>query len=551
MRVLPIKRISRDTEESSALERQGIELEEACREGGHDIVEWVEDSCVSGAVNLDKRKSLGKWLKEPLVNEWEALMVTTQDRITRDDIHWWLFVAWVLEHKKTVIVLDDPSLDLTTEDGRTIAGFKASGAAKYRKAVQVKKLNQTNYYRSQNLWPGGKWPYGYRTTLIEHNSAMREKLVLDPVSSVRVREAYDRLVNKSESLRSIANDWNAAGAHSPSDHQRHVNKKAGRSQSRTEVRGIKWTTTSLRGVLTNPAILGYAIHKGEVRKQTNGLPVVWADPILTRAEFDKLQTVLEKRKGNGRTSQKAVTPWIGVLFCKCGAPMYRHNTRNQNSGKQEYQYYVCRDRSGTYTAKACQLSKSWPVKLTDEWIASIFLEYVGDLEVIERTFVSGVDHGSEIAELKTALENLTQSIAMAKSPAVISALTASMEEHAVSIAKLEAEPVIPSGYSEIPTGVTYREQWDAKEDLMDKGEFLRKSGFRIHLGGSHKIPNIVIYVGDDLEKRVRDVSAGMVEPGWPELATATSQASVAEMRAEEAKVAAYVAAGRRAVAKAA
>ncbi|MFG2560214.1 recombinase family protein [Streptomyces sp. NPDC048496] len=72
---------------SSALERQGLELSEAIVKGSHTVAGWVEDATVSGAVNLDQRPSLGKWLRAPLVHEWDALMVTTQDRISRDDMH--------------------------------------------------------------------------------------------------------------------------------------------------------------------------------------------------------------------------------------------------------------------------------------------------------------------------------------------------------------------------------------------------------------------------------------------------------------------------------
>ncbi|MEY9837838.1 recombinase family protein [Streptacidiphilus sp. EB103A] len=226
LRVLPCKRISRDTEDSSALERQGVELSEAIHSGDHELVAWVEDATVSGSVNLDQRPSLGKWLTEPLLHQWDALMVTTQDRISRDDLHWWAFVAWVLEHRKTVLVLDDPSLDLTTEDGRMIAGIKATQAAKYRKTVQEKKRNQ--YYRDEDLWPGGVWPYGYRAERVQHKDAKRWKLVIDPYSAGMVREAYDRIANHSDSLSEVARDWNKRAILCPIDYQRHCNALAGR-----------------------------------------------------------------------------------------------------------------------------------------------------------------------------------------------------------------------------------------------------------------------------------------------------------------------------------
>ncbi|MGW9283771.1 recombinase family protein [Streptomyces diastaticus] len=83
-----MRRISRDTEDSSALAPpQGEELDAATEAGRYAVAGEVEDSTVSGAVNLDERPKLGRWMKDPLWYEWEALMVTSLDRITRDQHH--------------------------------------------------------------------------------------------------------------------------------------------------------------------------------------------------------------------------------------------------------------------------------------------------------------------------------------------------------------------------------------------------------------------------------------------------------------------------------
>ncbi|MFF0227066.1 recombinase family protein [Streptomyces sp. NPDC004629] len=86
--VLKVRRISRDTEDSSALLRQGEELDRAAEEGRCTVAGEVEDVCVSGVVNLDDRPKLGRWMNDPLWHEWDAIMVTSLDRITRDQHHW-------------------------------------------------------------------------------------------------------------------------------------------------------------------------------------------------------------------------------------------------------------------------------------------------------------------------------------------------------------------------------------------------------------------------------------------------------------------------------
>lgn len=240
----------------------------------------MEDATVSGSINLDQRPSLGKWLREPLVHEWDALMVTTQDRISRDDMHWWTFVGWILDNDKHVLVLDDPSLNIHDEDGRMIAGIKATQAAKYRKAVQQKRLDQTKYYREQRLFPGGTWPFGYRAVRVHHNGSPRWRLAVDPVTGPLVREASDRIVNKGHSLGGIAKDWNSRGVLTALDYQRYVNGQEGRENVKTEVKGTKWATSTMTAVFTKPSLMGYAMHKGEVRKES-GIPVIWAERLLT------------------------------------------------------------------------------------------------------------------------------------------------------------------------------------------------------------------------------------------------------------------------------
>lgn len=528
MRVLPVKRISRDTEQSSALERQGIDLAEAIRDRGHDIAGWVEDATVSGAINLDQRPSLGKWLVAPLVHEWDALMVTCQDRISRDDMHWWSFVAWILANKKSIIILDDPSFDISTEDGRMIAGIKATQAAKYRKTVQQKRLDQTEHFRRENLWPGGTWPFGYRQERTQHNGKPRWRLVIDPTTGPLIEEAYDRLVNKGDALTAIARDWNARGIMTPLDHQRHINALAGRENVKTEVKGTRWATTTVKTVLMKPALMGFAMHKGEIRK-VNGLPVVWADPILSREEWDKLQDALAACSRRGTKHPRATTPLVGVVYCLCGEPLYSNSaTKTQKSGnKFRYDYYVCR----TWKLNRCQWCTSWPKDFLQKEIERVFLDHAGDLEIKTRTFVPGVDRSSDIKELREAISNLTGNLTSAKpGSAVAQSIISAMEEHERALSAIEAIPKIPSRWIEEGTGVTFREEWNKSEGWKPRGDLLRKSGFRIFFGGKPAHPEVHFFWPEDLDRRMRDAFAGTVEPGFLERALEQSRAAITERR---------------------
>lgn len=505
MRVLAVKRISRDTEDSSALERQTQQLTSAIAQRDVKVAGWVEDSTVSGSVNLDERPSLGKWMVEPLVHEWDALMVTEQDRITRDDMHWWSFVGWVLKNNKTVIILDDPSFDLSTEDGRMIAGIKATQAAKYRKAVQEKKRNQTQYYRDEGLWSGGSVPFGYRPVRVEHNGRQRWKLEVDPVTSALVREAYDRLVNhghkKSNTMGAICRDWNERGILTSKDYQSYLYALEGRTDVKATIRGTKWATSTLKSVLSNKALMGYAKHKGDVLLR-DGLPVKWADEILTPSEFDELQRAIAER-GKHRAGIKGNTkPIVGVVYCMCGQPLYSNVSHKRYA---TYNYMICKTRHFT----PCEYVTSWPIEILEEMLENSLLTVAGHLEVTTRKYIPGTDRTSEITVLREAVDNLTQAIAMAKSPTAIEALSRSLEEHSRNLERLESEPVIPGRWEEEGTGETYRDMWN-RLDWEQRGDMLRGSGIRLYVAGTPDEPRTGLSLPKNLARRTGDVLSGNV-----------------------------------------
>jgi site-specific DNA recombinase len=516
MRVLAVKRISRDTESSSALERQGLELSEAIVRGSHTVAGWVEDVTVSGAVDLDQRPSLGKWLRVPLVHEWDALMVTTQDRISRDDMHWWSFIHWVLSNEKNILVLDDPSFDVSTPNGRMIAGIKAAQAANYRNSVKEKKLNQTKHYRDENLWGGGTWPFGYRAAVFGHNGTSRWRLEIDPVTGPLVQEAYDRIVNKNESLGAIAKDWNARGILTALDHMRSVNAQEGRIGVKTNVKGTKWATSTMTAVLTKKSIMGYAMHRGEPIIR-HGLPVVWADPLLTEDEWEKLQEVMDKRARGKGGPKRTATHLAGVAFCRCGEPLYSNTSRRKlrDGTVREYSYYLCRSW-GRKDGTRCEWVTSWQKSLIEELLAERLLAEAGELEITTRTFVPGVEKSREIKQITEALDNLTGNLAILKpGSAAALAVIRTMQEHESALETLKAMPVIPARWIEEGTGVTYRQQWE-RADWAARGELLRKAGIFILMGGTSKEPAVWLHIPDDLTQRAINLHKGRIPTGSEE-----------------------------------
>ncbi|MFJ4519501.1 recombinase family protein [Streptomyces sp. NPDC088810] len=530
MRVLKVRRISRDTEDSSALLRQGEELDRATEEARFTVAGEVEDVCVSGAVNLDDRPKLGRWMKDPLWHEWDAIMVTSLDRITRDQHHWDRFAERCHKGGKEIVCLDDPSLDIHTPTGRMIAYIKATQAQEYREAIVRKRRNQTQYYRDASLWGGGTWPFGYRPVMVDHHGKQRFKLVIDPVTGPLVREAYERIAEQGWSMGQLCTDWNSRPRHvadcvdqgsetpqcdcprgvlTSQDYQRSINAQENKAGVKTHIKGTKWSTSTLGKILKKPTLKGVAMHKGEPLLR-DGLPVRWADPILTDDEFDKLQIAVTEL-GKYRAGIKSnASPMTGVLYCPCGMKMYENSSlvKLSTGNTKKHKYFRCASWSN---GDACQFSTSWPQVEIYQAVEESFLSKLGAEYITERSYVPGKDNRQQIKELEAAMENLSQAIAQASSAAAVTALTATLERHATNLATLQEEPFVPGRWEETSTGQTYRAKWQQMADWKERGPFLRKAGFRIFLVGS---PKVGLSIGLITPKDLQERASGALQGNW-------------------------------------
>lgn len=513
-RVLKMRRISRDSEDSSALVRQAEAQDAAVAAGRYDVVGDVEDSFISGAISPEDRPSLGRWMREPLWYEWDAIMVTSLDRITRNQTHWEMFADRCHQGGKVVICLDDPALDIAPGNGRMIAYIKATQAQEYREAIVQKRRLQTQYYRDESLWGGGTWPFGYRPVLSEYQGRQRYKLVIDPVTGPLVREVYDRIADQGWTMSQVCNDWNERGVLTSQDYQRSVNADANKGGVKTHIKGTKWTTSTLGKILKKPILKGIAMHKGEPLLR-DGMPVRWADPILTDGEFEKLQVAVTELGKHRAGIRPNASPMTGVLYCPCGKRIYENSSTSKlNTGEiRPLKYFRC---SSWANGQACPFSASWVQDHLYAIAEHAFLTRLGNEEIKERMYVPGKDNRNQIKELEHAIDNLTQSIALASSPVVITSLTATMERHAANLEGLRTEPFVPGRWEVTGTGQTYAEKWAGMNGWKERGPFLRKAGFRLFVFGHPKDKNrdAAVYVisPDDVAGKARDALGGMLDP---------------------------------------
>ncbi|GAA3840688.1 recombinase zinc beta ribbon domain-containing protein [Streptomyces phyllanthi] len=317
-----------------------------------------------------------------------------------------------------------------------------------------------------------------------------------------MREAYERVVHRGDTVYTVARDWNARGVPSARDHQRTEQNRHLPEHERRPEKGTLWSVTPLRNMLRSPALMGVMMHRSGPVLDAEGQPVVWADPILTPEEFAALQDAIitERREEEPKPGKGWRTPLLGVVFCMCGRPMYVRHQKNRlaDGTTTVLTYYQCRSVS---EMNRCEAPSTWRAESLYETVERDFLEKAGDLTETKRAYAPARDHTAAIAELRHALDNLTTAIGQVVSAAAVEALTRQMDEHAKTIARLEVAPVVHARWIEEPTGDVYRKRWCVTENWEGRAAILSKAGVRYFCEGTHRSGTVHMYLPPALQRQ--------------------------------------------------
>lgn len=220
-------------------------------------------------------------------------------------------------------------INLSTIDGRTMArvlvAFANKSSADTGRRVKRKQLELA----SEGKPHGGRQPYGWQ----------EDGLTADPEARKEILGAHSAILGGAK-ISDIQTDWL----------KRDI---APTSRAGKRFRGAeRLDHKTVRRILTNPALAGIKVYRGEVVLGEDGTPVPAAWDAL--CSQDHLSEVIETLEARRPRSEKPGTNALRYLLsgiARCGAcdsPM-RGQMRRRTSGSQ-YQVYLC-DRSGY--AKGC------------------------------------------------------------------------------------------------------------------------------------------------------------------------------------------------------
>lgn len=496
-RVLFAERISDDkNEKSDSIESQDEKLRQRAETEGVTVVGTAVDLSVSGDVDPFHRKSLGPWLVNEGLSKWDELWVSTQDRLSRDDIHFMAFVFWAIEHSKKVIVLDDPEFtrQMETPEGRLILHAKGLGPANELRRIKVRTRDSHERRRFTARWTGGIPPFGYVPVQRYVDGKTATYLEQDP-DMVKVLHFMREQILDGQSFFAVAKALNEKGEHTARDRARIRKGKPVHRRGAEEGVPEQWSETTVKSLLSDPALLGQKKHKGEVLYDSQGKPVMVAEPIFADDEWQALQAAVEARTQTKVRRVNGTSPLYGVVYCGECQSKAAHKGNIRSNGV-EYRYYVC----GAWPKEDRCRGVSIRAEEVEGWVEIYFLDRYGNRPVTERVWVPGTDHSKELGDVKSRIARLRRdSVAGLWDDAqeefrnLMHSLMARRDE-------LAAEPVIEGRWQEKLTGQTFQELW-AGLDLEGKRQQLIKSGYRVEVGRkSFKVTPEPVPLAEDLER---------------------------------------------------
>lgn len=481
--MLGVCRLSRAADESTSIETQRRRIKELARFRGWTIVGWAIDDGVSAIkVGPFERPALGPWLADR-GHEFDAIVCWKLDRLFRNSMDLIDTLRWCDQHTVDISCTDE-EIDLSSSVGRLIAYVLVWAAEREGQSIKERTTSARKALLEMRRWHGGTPPYGYNAI---PSATGGWYLAINTDQKDIVREVVRRVVSK-ESRRSIARDLSDRGVPRPAPPRKNTQYPD------------QWSDMTLANILRNPALLGQRRHKGElVRDTETGLPAQFAEPIVTWAEWQQLQTVLDDA-AIPHNNHYGKAPLLGVAYCGvCQSIIYR------TSAEKSLNYRCQRSKQ----KRGCdQLSVRAPQLETV--VFSEFLNRVGNVEVVEKVFHAGEDHTEDLETARAAFNDLTTQLSITRSSSGRDRITQQLTALDGRIAALESLPVSEAGYVLEPTGETFSELFEGL-DPEDRGALLRDAGVKAFFMWEEGRPGVALVLPDDLEAQAQAWSSGRVQ----------------------------------------
>jgi site-specific DNA recombinase len=359
------------------------------------------DDGYSGA-NLN-RPGLDSLRDRAALVEFDVVLVTAPDRLSRNYVHQMLLLEEFDRYSIRVEFLERPMSD--DPHDRLLLQIR-SAVAEYERTLIGERMRRGRLmkYRAGQLLPWGRRPYGY--CLDPERPRDPAGVRLDEAEAALVAEMFAWYLESDGTLYRVAKRLNELGVRTPMGKQ-------------------GWHTSTIRGILTNPAYTGTAYanrlrsvpakqRQSALRRIGRGLSTVlkpkeeWipipVPAIVTEEVFERVQEKLsQNQQAASRNNKRHHYLLRGRV--SCGHCRLSARGRTLNS---KYHYYVCHGRISplhTFREQPCT-ARYAPAAQLDELVWQDLCQVLTDPEVIAHALERA--HGGHWVpqELQARLKNL-------------------------------------------------------------------------------------------------------------------------------------------------
>lgn len=481
------QRISRDDDTAT---HEGVDRQESTNRATAERLGWTvagvyTDNDVS-ATKAKVRADYQRLLADLRAGKLDAVIVFTQDRLTRKPLEWYTFADLGKRFATSA-----GELDLEDPDTDASGGFAAVGGRRESK-LAAKRVKEAAAQRATKGRAHGRAPFGWRREVaISRGRVVDSWDVLEPAEAAFIQHAAAELL-RGISLRTIAAEANA-GAVKPRPYVFTKGRHAGITAVQT------WSTSQLKALLLRASNAGLRTHRGEA---LDGVVAEWP-PILDMPTYNRLLLVL--KDPSRRTNDAGSTPryllsgtMANCSVCPDGG---RINVVTGGSRASRRSAYVCVGKPG---AKGCY-QRHWiedmdayigelvEARLADPVLAKVSPEVQLEIDALYEQIDGARAEQAEAGALVAA-----KAITLGQLVAINAGITTTVAELEERISALRPQLGITV---ELPDG------WDGA-DLFTKRATIRQVFDRIEL-----VPSAYsgkVRTADTIDEEVRVVFRGAV-----------------------------------------
>lgn len=390
-------------EEGYSIDEQERLLRDWCNKMNYSVYKVYSDRGISGK-DIKNRPALRELLKDAEERKFQMVISWKINRISRklSDV---LKIVDVLEQNNIAFNSYSEQFDNSTPAGKMQFQMMALiGEFERGTIAQNVKMGMCAKAKSGE-WCGGQ-VLGYDLVPVENQEGAKRrktKLTINEIEARSVRLIFNEYSN-GKGYKAITNQLNKLG---------YKTKK-----------GNDFSVGSIREILTNTVYIGkvrYNVRQNwseKRRRNINANPIITDgvhEPIIDEVLWDKVQAIMESKKGKPSRIYDGEYPLTGILRCpKCGAGMVISRTTNKlaDGTKKRIAYYCC----GAWKNKGTSVCNSNTIRVdkANEYVFNKLSSVVSNDDMIRaitnninKERVKRVDPSkSELERIDKELENI-------------------------------------------------------------------------------------------------------------------------------------------------